>query len=675
LIDGKSLLYHVALEKTDLLYASPATIYESCQVYIRRMLKVVGKKGGVHVFFDGLAPLEKVESQIKRMGQQATAGDILATQNQTRNSKVKLLHHLAEWAFVEAIETLRQRFSATLFMYRPARGEGEAMINQWLVENDSIYSRVAIISEDSDFLVYDSCPGFIPPSSVVYEEEDGRHCLKGKYYLRSKFLRSFLGQPSTTDSTVMTTVATLAGCDYVHGLPEDQLKALTMVRHRIVSSHLGGLRVRYQNKPKAVNALLAVVRVVAHYKKAGGCQWLEQLCSDFARPCVATAVIALRNVHAIYFHSLQVNTDSITDLVPGIVEARRLIQLGIVFCYPLIETYNATDVVSTSMEPETCADISQLNSGGAPPNLPFPPLTTEVEKWITKSSVWNLPHFRQIRGRLYRYVRCAVRNAQIVPAVSPADLWTFDQDPAIKEVVRIRDISGWRMTCVKVKIPDHSREFTMFVEKLLTADDDVSMDRGLLFCLTGAPHQLEGLLAIKGIAGGSSVLVSLMLPFNLACLLLMMATAPKEITKWGIPLPAFNSPSCREMRKVLPILSVAYAHANLVAKTLTTIWANKGLEPSLCSPPVHVSNTFRHDTALLIWDALRSQINLEHLTTQSTVSTEATEVNVCRYLDGCFDSLGRRLPNQNEEWQKALLLWKQNVSPLYQAWWQIFNLV
>lgn len=160
LIDGKSLLYHIALEKADIIYASPATINEACQVHIHRLLRVVGKKGGVHIFFDGLAPKEKTKCQIQRMSEQAIVGDIMARELVSKTSKLKLLHYLAEDAFIEAIGTLMKRFSGILFMYRPPMGEGEALINQWLVQNDGLYSRVAVISEDSDFFVYESCRTF-----------------------------------------------------------------------------------------------------------------------------------------------------------------------------------------------------------------------------------------------------------------------------------------------------------------------------------------------------------------------------------------------------------------------------------------------------------------------------------------------------------------------------------
>jgi hypothetical protein len=229
------------------------------------------------------------------------------------------------------------------------------------------------------------------------------------------------------------------------------------------------------------------------------------------------------------------------------------------------------------------------------------------------------------------------------------------------------------MECIKVKIPHHSMMSNMFDEKLLTRLDEFSIDRGLLFCLTGTPHQLDTLLAMNGTAYGTAFLASMMLPFNLSCLLLMMSTAPKEMSQWDFPLPAFDSPCCKEVKKVLPMLSVAYAHANLLANSLASIWPNRGSESSLISPPVHVSSTFRHDTALLIWDALRLQINLECLTSKGTFSTADTEASVNQYLDGCFKKLDALRPDE-EEWQKALQLWKEKVSSLFLAWWQIFNL-
>ena len=665
LIDGKSFLYHIVMGSTkDLIYASPATINESCQVHIHRLLRVVGKKGGVHIFFDGLAPLEKLKSQLKRMSEESMVGDMLGRQDVSPDSKrLKLLHHLAEWAFLEAIDALKLRFSTTLFVYRPAKGEGEAMMNQWLVQNDGLYSRVSVISEDSDFLVYESCPGFIPPSSLWYKEENGKHCLEGTYYLRSKFLLSFLGHPATTDTTIMTTVAAIAGCDYIDGLEESQLKALSSLRHTIVNSSIGGLRFKKRKNATAMSALTAILRVVAHYKSLGGYQWKEHMCSALGGDLVEETMIALRNIHSIYFYSLQINPDSAMDIVPGMVEVRRLLQLGIFVCYPVVESFRRDVLVGD-------VGSNDLDGSNAVPVLPCPPLTSEIENWITTGSIWNFPHFRQIRARLYSYVRLIVHNGQIMPAIPPADLWAFDRNPVIKEIVRIKDGVRWRMESINVNIPHHTMLATLFKEQSLTLADDDSIYRGVFFCLTGTPYELRWLMAMKRlpVAHRLAFLASAMLPYNLACLFLMMSTAPKEIAQWDFPLPLYSSPSCSELKKVLPVLSVAYAHVNLLVNTLLVVWNRNGTPSSLLWPPLNVSSTFRHDTALLIWDALRLQMNLEYLTTP----VEGKEKDVVQYLGGCFTTLGL-LRSEDVAWQKVLAHWRDTVGPLYDAWWEIFN--
>ena len=668
LIDGKSFLYHIVMGTNDLMYASPYTINESCQVHIHRLLRVVGKKGGVHIFFDGLAPLEKLNSQLKRMSEESIAGDRLARQDVSTDSKrLKLLHHLAEWAFLEAIDALKLRFSTTLFVYRPAKGEGEAMINQWLVQNDGLYSRVSVISEDSDFLVYESCPGFIPPSSLLYNETNGRHSLEGTYYLRSKFLLSFLGHPATTDSTIMTTVAAVAGCDYIDGLEESQLRALSSLRHTIINNSIGGLRLKKRNNPTALSALTAILRVVAHYKSLGGYQWKEHMCYALGGELVEDTMLALRTIHSIYYYSLQISPDGAVDILPGMVEVRRLMQLGIFVCYPLVETYRIEflehDIVSNNL------DVSD-----AVPALPCPPLISEFESWITTGSIWNFPHFRQIRGRIYSYIRLIVHSGQIVPAIPPADLWAFDRNTVIKEIVRIKDGSGWRMEPTNVTVPHHSMLATLFNEQLLTLSDDDSIYRGISFCLTGTPYEPRRFAAMKRlpVARRSAFLASTILPFNLACLFLMMSTAPKEIAHWDFPLPPYSGPSCIELKKVLPLLSVAYAHVNLLVNTLSAVWTKHGVYTSLFGPPLNVSSTFKHDTALMIWDALRLQLNLEYVTTPDSGTSLGKQNDIRQYLGGCFKKLGL-LRSEDDAWQKVLMHWRDTVDPLYDAWWEIFN--
>lgn len=511
--------------------------------------------------------------------------------------------------------------------------------------------------------------GYIPPSSLVYEESNGRHCLAGTYYLRSKFLRSFLGTPSTKDSTVMTTVAALSECDYVLGLPVKQFEALRTARQNIISSRLGGLRAKKQNNPSAANALLAVLRVVGHYKEMAGYRWIEQMCGDFVQhQGKGDLIAALRTIHSIYLYNLKVNAITTTELVPGSIDARRLIQHGTVFCYPLIETYQTENPSMTDTD-----ILAPFDTCFASAVLPCPPLTTEVEKWIAKSSVWSFPLFRQIRARLYCYVASIARSGKVAPTIPFADIWTLHEEPAAEEVVRTRLGSRWRMQSTLVKLPPLVLLSSMIGEELLTQIDNVSIDRGLLFCLAGSLDQLATINTIKDKAESTILLASFMLPFNLACLLLMMSTAPREINKVNFRLPSFNDTSCKEVKKVLPILSVAYSHANTLANILTSFWPEESKMSSFFQPPTDASATFRHDTALLIWHSLRVQPNLEYLPASDSSFADESKASINRYLDGCFVRLNGFRIGQDYKLQDSLAQWKLRVAPLYLAWWQFCN--
>ncbi len=677
LIDANSLLYHVAMEHDHVLYASPSTVHDSCQIHVHRLLRVVGKQGGVHLFFDGLPPREKFPSQIIRMTEQAAIGDKLARGDIGDQRSVKLLHHLAEWAFVEAVERLRQRFSNTLHIHRASIGEAEAMINQWLIQNDGKYSRMAIISEDSDFLVYDSCPGFVPPSTLVYEERDGKHSLRGQYYLRSKFMRTFLEQTTSSDSTIMTTVAALAGCDYC--TTSEQSVVLDTMRSSMVQSNLGGLRPKSRNSPTASEGLLAILRVVGHYKKYKGFSWLERLCEDFGVPGKSrVALNGLQIIHGVYMYSLQLASNTALDVVPGMVEVRRLLQYGVIYCHPVVETFTPT------VQPDIAAintSYSQLPAvrhhflpGGVHAHalIPCPPLSTQIEVWIARSSVWHFPHFRQIRTRLYSYIRLLVYNGRAPPTIPPGDFWTLSSDPTVEEIVRMSSGKQCRMERARTTIPEHLFMSTMLAEEVLLRDDRRAIDRALVFCLLGAPQQLKTICELEENAFGTLFLATIMLPFNLACLLIMMASAPREIANFDLPKHSFKATECSELNKVLPVLSVACAHANFLVNTIVAFWPDKASHSHLVSP-LNVSTTFRHDNALMIWNALRLGRNLEYLASPDNFVAE-DDVSIGKYLKSCFQNLRRLRPPEDEDWASLLKNWKKEVKPMFDAWWEIFNL-
>lgn len=675
LIDAKSVLYHVVLKQENVLYASPATVYECCGAYFTKLIQVVGRHGGVHVFFDGLAPEHKIPSQIKRMGEHASSGDKLARGDIT--GSVKLLHNLAEWAFVEAVQRLYLLFPDRLSMHRPSIGEAEAHINHWLVQHPSTYSTVAIISEDSDFLVYESCPGFIPPSTIHFSRQKGKQSFQGQHYLRDKFIRAFLGE-STKDTTVMTAIAALAGCDYTLS-DKEQNQVLGIIRKRVASSDLGGLRPKSRNNPSASSTLTAILRLVAHYKAKTGGNWLHHLCKDFADPVANDAQFAIQSIHEVYYYTIQTSPSPDFDISPGMVEVRRLLQYGMVYCYPIVETFRTKpDTESSHGSRGNIKDPAltqhHYSPGGVHAHalIPSPPLSTQLEMWISRSSIWHFPHFRQIRARLYSYIRLQVYHSRCPSNIPPGDFWTKSSEPTIEEVVRVN--SGPKCTVERtlLTVPDHSIMSAMFDARMLLEADDQAIDRALVFCIHGTPQQLPSLRQRGVQKCGVIFVASTMLPFNLACLLLMMSTTPDEVASYPPPALSYNDDASSEAYQVLPILSVACAHANLLVDTISTFWPEKEPLSSLASPPIGVSSTFRHDNALMIWNALRECRNLEYLRSQDVFISEDA-ANISGYLKDCFTNL-RNLRPGDVAWSNLLHQWHKTVAPLYDVWWETFNL-
>lgn len=693
LIDAKSLLQHVAFQEDKVVYPSPSTINDLIQIHIHRLLRVVGRKGGVHVFFDGLAPRQQILSHIRRMGNQSSDGERLATQyaqcagmdlrasyTLNRNDPPsRLLHHLAEWAFVEAVDRLRQRFTNTLHMHRASVGEAEALINQWLIQNDGTYSRVAILSDDTDFLVYDSCPGFVPPNTLIYEERNGQHCIRGRYYIRSKFLRSFPGQLTTMDSAVMTSVAAIAGCDYCTS-PE-QAEQLANIRNGLIMSDVGGLRLGKRKTANDASALVAVLRGVIHFKNVvGNSTWLHALCKHFtSTPHQAQAALdGLRVIHDVYTYSLQVASNSVLDLVPGMVEVRRLLQHGIMYCYPVVETFRSSTVRNEidpqSLRPPRAPVVRHLyRAEGGHALVVCPPVSTQLEMWAERYSVWQFPVFKQIRTRLYSYVRLLIYNGRAPASIPPGDFWTSSAEPVLEEIVRMNAGKCCGVDRTHVCIPEHSLVSHMFTKELILGDDDMAVDRALVFCILGAPQQLKTIRGMASKVNGVVFLASLMLPFNLACLLLLMATAPREIVNFDVRKPPFDGVACSEVHRVLPILSVACAHANFLVNTIVAFWPDKALHSYLVLPPINVSSTFRHDNALMIWEILREGRNLEYVESEDDYSV-ATDEHIGQYLIDCFSALRRLRPREDQEWRNLMDAWQARVQHMYDCWWEVFNL-
>ena len=126
-LDGPSLLYHISIEgdvydhsppltiaqihrQGAAEQASPAKIHTRITNFLTALLQVCS--GHVRVVMDGLAPEEKIPTQVDRLRVMAIQGDKHATKPK---SPCKLLHLLAESAMVEAVYHVAGDATSTIF--------------------------------------------------------------------------------------------------------------------------------------------------------------------------------------------------------------------------------------------------------------------------------------------------------------------------------------------------------------------------------------------------------------------------------------------------------------------------------------------------------------------------------------------------------------------------------
>jgi hypothetical protein len=655
LVDAMALLYHAVIKSNDMArqaHVSPATVRECVYTYVRKLLTVAGENGAVHCFLDGLAPREKIPTQISRLSQQALHGEILSGGGKL-NPKTKLLHLLAEWSFIEAIENLK-KCTNRLHLHRASRGEGEAYIDYWIATRSaSTSAKLLILSDDSDLLVYPSCPGFIPFDSIRFEENRGTLCFQGRHYLRSKFLKSFLQDPDSVDTEqIMTSVAALAGCDYIlENLLEDTLK---VARKSIVESNLGGLRQKLRNSPTAKSTLTAILRVLGHHIGRAGDGWIEALSAGWSDQKQRKIRKSFASIRQIYFQSLDVSARaSELGLDPSSVDVCRLLQYGVFYCYPVIETWHQTKETKLGEQ----LDVVGANSQAL---VTLPPCTSQIEKWMSQNSIWCMPHFRQIRARLYCLIQLVVEQKKLSSEFKCDPLYW--RSGFITEVTRLGVGRAIKMLERPITIPDIELVSTGVQPMHLLKDGAYSKEQALFFCLVGNPTQP------RKRESSTLFLASLCLPYNLACLLILMGTAPSDLE--GINLLAHSSPEASsEVNKVLPLLSVACYHVLLLNNAVSTIF---GLlddlvaddDSSLASHQVFcVSNVIRHDNALMIWQGVRLVgTNLEE--------TAANDRAYRQYLDAVFLHMSRVAPDTTI-WAQRLADWKLSVKDLWEAWWEV----
>ena len=667
LVDAMALLYHVTIRSGKTTQASPATVRELVSDYTLKLLRVVGENGAVHLFLDGLAPQEKISTQISRLQQQHVSCDLLAKIN-TTNSSVKALHILAEWAFVEAIQDLQKTIpgSSRLQLYRACRGEGEAYIDHWIEHHASPTSKVVIVSDDSDFFIYPSCPGYVPCKSIKFEEHDGKLCMTGQHYLRSKFLKSFLPNnvKNGDASKIMAAIAAIAGCDY--SLGEESDKLLMTIRKRMVDSDLGGLRKKQRRNPSANSAMTAMLRVVAYYVKRNLPEtWINVMLAALVPKQLQLALDAIQKIYLIYFEALHITASE--ELNPASVDTRRLLQYGTMYCTPIIETWKDENQVSHARRRKR--PLYQSNSDSADTDtvdtiVPTPPLKAQFDAWVARDSIWQLPQLRQLRARLYSLVKLAILNGRACSESMEYDeRWTqmlSDTTKGVTEVVRVGTGISILVNEKCVNIPG-PKELSTGYDPSIFEQDSFSLDNSLLFCILGDQAQTELFQNERVPPSMNCVLfwAAMTLPSDLACLLILLGTAPSHE---GITLPPPSSLlACEEVDRIIPLISVAIYHSLLLASTLSTI--SPATKPDDMSSKLWTlpSDVLRNDNVLLVWDALR------------TGKSENLDDGVDCLLVEVFLRLSQAQP-ANEPWKLLVSDWQKSAIPVWTIWCKAFHI-
>jgi hypothetical protein len=615
---------------------------------------------------------QKISTQISRLQQQHISCDLLSKIN-TTNSSAKALHILAEWAFVEAIQDLQKNIpgSSRLQLHRACRGEGEAYIDHWIEHHASPSSKVVIVSDDSDFFIYPSCPGYVPCRSIKFEEHDGKLCMQGQHYLRSKFLKSFL--PSNVKngeaSKSMAAIAAIAGCDY--SLGEESDKLLMTIRKRMVDSDLGGLRKKQRSNPSANSAMTAMLRVVAYYVKRNlPDTWIKVMLAALVPKQLQLALDAIDRIQKIYFEALDITASEEFAMNPASVDTRRLLQYGTMYCTPIIETWkdeNQGSHLLRRKRPLCQSDSDSADTYAVDTIIPTPPLKAQVDAWVARDSIWQLPQFRQLRVRLYSLVKLAILNGRARSGNMEYDeRWTqmpSDTMNGVTEVVRVGTGINIRVNEKCVNIPD-PKELSTGYNPSIFEQGSFAVDDSLLFCIFGDQAQSE-LFQNEPVPPSMNCVLfwaAMTLPSDLACLLILLGTAPSHE---GITLPPPTSLlACEEVDQILPLISVAIYHSLLLASTVLTI-SPKATNPDDMSSKLWTlpSDVLRSDNVLLVWDALRAGKS-ENLDDTDSVESLLVEV---------FLRLSQAQP-ADEPWKLLVSDWQKHAIPVWTIWCKAFHI-
>ena len=654
-VDGPSLLYHVAVsdvydrfppltpaqirQQTSIQQASPAAIHVRVTNFIHSLLRVC--QGELHVVMDGLAPTSKIPTQIDRLRVMAMQGDKHTT---SPRSSCKLLHLLAESTMLESLQDLVKK-QPRLFLHKPPRGEAETYIDCWIRQHSLESEQVFILSDDTDFLVYPLCPGFIPFKTLEFHVIYGQLSLTGWHYQRAKLAAAFFS--GCSDERILTTVAALAGCDY--GMPD----CLSLARNKMIQSDIGGLRQRLRNDPTSAAALTAILRYVAHWTKRCKSLWLEAMVETLCSNDEASKqlVESLQEIHSVYFPNDKQEAEYSVDMS---VDCRRLLESGILYCRPLVETWDATNEVRKAPSARKCphrksgrkrrkkwpAEGREMDVVDNPPRdavVPFPPSQSFVDQCAKSESAWSV--LSQVRMRLYGNI---CRYAQQDHRFSLHPTWR-STEAVVTEYVRVGrgENVDFMPRCIAVPkagsanvLPSTAMDVML---QCVVDEDQVNVLK----------EHVEQDWCI--------MIAALMLPAKSAFLLILLCKAPR--LEHHVVNRTSQTELSLSLHESLCLISIALLHVSLLRNAFLAFGEKVFENEARHGEKLRLGNVFRNDMAIWIWTEMM----------EVAFEDEEHEGSAV-LLELFFDQL--KIPRKNGHAFKELELqiWRGDTAKLWRIW-------
>ena len=651
-IDAMALIYHHLRRQQE-----NDDIVSGVIAFIQQLMQVASQ---IHVCFDGLAPAEKRATQVERLAQQYQECEMFAqsTNNEQRKKRRKpiMLDLFTELEVVKALVKLRDRNENShndnlLVLHRPTIGEAEADIDR-LIEvqaRKDPRSNIYILSEDSDFLVYPHCPGFVPLRSIRFDRSQSDEASGGGqttttrliawHYTQEKFRASFWNafilnhsSPSASYFQVMTTMAALGGCDYTLDDEGIRQRLLNKLKRSMVKSDLGGLRPKQRTNPTAKQTMIALQRVIMHFVNGGSGgygDWQVELIEKFEPSDVQSQTLlldSLRRIHSIYATpTIPSPTSSIQQLSPIMVDAQRILCQGTIYCAPMVVEENLSVLLK------------------------------EGDQQTKISSIWQLNKFSNTRRRLYSVIQYMATTSKTMPNALD-QIWTQDSCPTVVEIQKTG--KGKNVTAKQVHVQVEHLDQNIYAIFDVDASRDQQyqslVDLSILGKAVTVNDALPGNLQ-------SWVRVTSLLPSNWGIFLLLLTTAPVAFVDTVssaikcLKEGESSAPSGQLLKLFQSSARVAWYHVMFVESTI-----------ALSTNSVTDSATNHIDSTLLslsnqwvefLWSTLSTSLQLDR-----PRSYESIELS--RLLDNVFHRLRDLGVGQllDCDWSNTFLDWKRSIT-------------